>query len=573
MASKEKIKQILADKEKLSIQQISKKYNLPKKEVRLIIASSDKNRQWWFYIIMFLIPVVFIILLEVLLRAASYGYNTSQWVDAANDKYVINPELGRKYFNSINFLPITNEDLFDQQKNENAFRIFVLGESSALGYPYMPLGSFPQYLRRRLELVYPAAQIEVVNVSMTGVSSYTLLDLTAGILDQKPDLILIYAGHNEYYGALGVGSKESFGTSRTLINLILYLENYKITQLIRNWTNAIAGLFSSKNKNESSGTLMSVMAKDQYITIDSEKYNAGLSQFNENIADILDMAKQKNVPVIMGTLVSNLKDQEPFISVNTPGYKTADQIYTEAEDALSNNHLQKADSLFKLAKDLDALRFRAPEKINQIIKVLGRKYNNEVVSIDSLFAAESPEKITGDNLITDHLHPNLEGYLLIGKAYYEVMERKGILPENGDPKIPFEKQDSLTRANFMFTELDSVIGGYLVAVLKNDWPFNKQANNSDRGRIFNPESFKDSIAVEYIEKKISWSDACLKAATEYLKKDDIKNYLKYMNVLIYRYPFLKDINTAVRYFYDQGKINPSDYTQKRLELITSFSTK
>ena len=32
-----------------------------------------------------------------------------------------------------------------------------------------------------------------------------------------------------------------------------------------------------------------------------------------------------------------------------------------------------ADSLFRKAKDLDALRFRAPEKINKIISDLARK--------------------------------------------------------------------------------------------------------------------------------------------------------------------------------------------------------
>ncbi|HVO75336.1 MAG TPA: hypothetical protein VMT35_15005, partial [Ignavibacteriaceae bacterium] len=63
---------------------------------------------------------------------------------------------------------------------------------------------------------------------MTAVNSYTLLDLLPGVLNQKPDLILIYAGHNEYYGALGVGSVESYGSSRTIIKIMIYLNNFKI---------------------------------------------------------------------------------------------------------------------------------------------------------------------------------------------------------------------------------------------------------------------------------------------------------------------------------------------------------
>jgi len=134
-------------------------------------------------------------------------------VEVGEGKQVLNPDIVKKYFTSINFNPTTSEDEFDIHKKANAFRVFVLGESSAEGFPYSPMGSFPRYIRRRLELVYPNTPVEVNDPGMTAIRSYTLLDLLPGVLDQDPDLILIYAGHNEYYGALGVGSVQSFGRS------------------------------------------------------------------------------------------------------------------------------------------------------------------------------------------------------------------------------------------------------------------------------------------------------------------------------------------------------------------------
>ena len=116
------------------------------------------------------------------------------------------------------------------------------------------MGSFSRYVKKRLELVYPNTPIEVVNISMTAINSYTLLDLFPGILDQKPNLVLIYAGHNEYYGALGVGSVESFGNSRLLIKSILYLNQFKTTQLIRNFITKIFSAFASSNENAINGT-------------------------------------------------------------------------------------------------------------------------------------------------------------------------------------------------------------------------------------------------------------------------------------------------------------------------------
>jgi tetratricopeptide (TPR) repeat protein len=570
--SKEKEEQILADKDHLSLNELSKKYHLRRSEIKNIIEASGKKVPKWFYVILVLLPVVLLAVLEIFLRIIGYGYNFSQWVDVGEGKYTINSGIGRKYFTSGDFSPTPSEDEFDINKKAGSFRIFVLGESSAEGFPYSPMGSFSRYIRKRLELVYPDTPIEVINLGMTAINSYTLLDLLPGVLDQKPDLILIYTGHNEYYGALGVGSVQSFGSSRALIKLMLYLNDFKITQLVRNSLHWVLSLFST-GKNTPSGTLMSIMAKDKYILLNSEMFDEGIEQFRENMSDILKLTKEKKVPVILGRLVSNLKDQKPFISVSTPGYQTADQAYEEAKNELRDSHFTKADSLFTLAKDLDALRFRAPEKINKVIDDLGVEFHDPVVPTDSIFDSASPDGIVGDNLIVDHLHPNVKGYQLMGKAFYDCMEKEGYLPETENAEIPYDEQDSLTRANFMFTKLDSVIGNDGITILKINWPYVKESKVMSNFRekdfvdLLQPKDFTDSIAMYKIEERMTWTDAHLLAAATYLKRDDIQNYLIHINILLYQYPALKDFNTLITYFYYKNKVNMSDYTPKRVGLI------
>jgi lysophospholipase L1-like esterase len=573
--SKDINKQILADKDHLSLNELSKKYNLQRSEIKNIIEAAGRKTPKWFYAVLVSLPIIFLILLDIFLRIINYGYNFDQWVRIGEGKYIINSDIGKKYFTSGDFNPTTSEDEFDMHKKANSFRVFVLGESSAEGFPYSPMGSFSRYIRRRLELVYPNTPIEVINLGMTAINSYTLLDLLPGVLDQKPDLILIYTGHNENYGALGVGSVQSFGSSRTLIRLMMYLNNFRITQLVRSSIHWVSSLLSTGN-NEHSGTLMSIMAKDKYILLDSKVFNEGLQQFKDNLTDMLRLIKDKEVPVILGRLVSNLKDQKPFISVSTPGYQTADQVYEEAENELKNNHFTKADSLFKLAKDLDALRFRAPEKVNRTIDDLGMEFHDAVVPIDSIFDSASPDGIVGDNLIVDHLHPNVKGYQLMGKAFYDCMEKEGYLPKTENSIIPFGEQDSLTRANFVFTKLDSVMGNYYVKILKTDWPYVKQRaaisefQSRDFLNLLRPKDFIDSLAMLRIEQKVSWGDAHLIAATYHLRKDEVKEYLKYMNVLIYQYPNLRDLDFTLKYFYEKHKIDLADYTPKRNGLMALY---
>lgn len=564
---------------------MAKELKASKEDVEKFLSTSvTKPVHKIFYLVLILIPMLFFVLLELGLRFFDYGKDIPQWVDARRGKYIINPELAFRYFNQVENIPTTIEDIFDQQKKISAFRVFVLGESSTAGFPYLPMGSFSRYIRKRLELTYPNTTIEVVNISLSAVNTYTILDLLPGVLKQKPDLILIYAGHNEYYGALGVGSMESLGTSRSFVKLVLYLNKYRTVQLIRNSIAAIFSLFKSENIEDSPGTLMSRMAEDQYIPLNSKKYNLGLEQFEENMKEILELINNRNVPVIIGKVVSNLKDQKPFISVPSENYPTANQVYEEAKKKLMNGYSKDADSLFRLAKDLDALRFRAPEKINQIIGKLCKEYNAPCVSIDSVFNSVSPNGIVGNNLMTDHLHPNIKGYQIIGKAYYETMEQAGYLPKYKKPQIPFSTQDSLTRVNFVFSDLDSTIGNCRMLLLKNDWPFIEKWQKKPTKVLFNPKNFIDSIASDFMINKISWADAHLTAGAAYLKRNDVGGYLKHMDILIYQYPIVVEYydqvslilmqkqlyDTALKYLNARYKIEPNDYSAKWLGNIALF---
>jgi len=546
---------------------------------------SAKKYPKWFLIVLILIPILFFILLEFSLRIFNYGFDNRQWIPAADGELFLNPEIAKRYFYTVKKVPSSNGDLFDEVKKENAFRVFVLGESSAAGYPFLPLGSFSHYLSNRLKLVFPSSKIEVVNLGLTAVNSFTLRDLFPGVLDQKPDLILIYTGHNEYYGALGIGSMESLGTSRETVNLLLYLNKFKTAVLLRNIIQGILNLFSI---NETAGgTLMSRMAKDQFIEFKSESYNKGIEQFKGNMGDMLEMAKERNVPVIFSTLVSNLKDQPPFISIKSKEYPSAEKIYKQAEASLNSEDKEAADSLFRFAKDLDGLRFRAPEELNHTIKSLCKRFSLPLVDADSAFNAATPDGIAGNNLMTDHLHPTLKGYQILGKLFFEKMKERDLLPASAPVKLSDAEQDSIVLSNFNFTKLDSAIAEDKIKLLKNDWPFVTKEGKIPEHVLLNNKSIVDSFAAEVVKDKISWEEAHRKLAAYYLVKKDVNSFLAEMDALIAQYPFvveyydyvtnilirLKDYGKAYKYLKSGYEIKPNAFKTKWLGTIDLYNNK
>ncbi len=500
--------------------------------------SFENSYPQWFYLVLILLPFLFVILLEISLRVINYGDDIPQWISVTEDKLTLNPLVAKRYFSNLKDVPGSDQDYFLKNKKPASYRIFVLGGSSAAGFPFIPNGSFSRYLKKRLEIYYPETYFEIVNVSMSAVNSYTLLDLLPGILEQQPDLILIYAGHNEYYGALGIGSMESLGTSRFVVKLLLKLQHFRTFQLIRNVIRAILEITVNNNIEDKAGTLMSKIVKDKFIKYKSDSYYEGLDQFKNNLEEIIELSKEKNVNIILSTVTSNRKDQKPFITTEVGIENDAQKYFNLGQNEFANGNFEKAGEYFNYAKDYDEIRFRAPEDINNIIIRLKLKYNLNLVNIDSVFKSKSRGRIIGNNLMTDHLHPTLNGYKLMAKAFFENIKNNIPIKEKSNVNLSLDKLDSLNEKNFLFSEFDSVVADFTIKSLKNDWPFIRKENKKAFDEIFSLNNFVDSIAMDFLNKKYSWELAHRKVAERYLQIKDFKNFKTNMDIIIEEYPWI-----------------------------------
>lgn len=539
-----------------------------------------KKYPFYFNFFLIIIPILLLVLLEICLSIFNYGEQFNQWEYIDSQKMMCNPEIAKRYFYTTDATPYPAQDLFDINKKENSIRIFILGGSSAAGYPFTPNGSFARYIKMRLELMYPTKNVEVINCAMAAISSYSLLDMMPGILEQKPDLILVYAGHNEYYGALGAGSLESLGNSRWIVNQMLVANKYKTVQLLRNFIKKVMSFLSTSE--EKGGTLMSRMASNQMIELGSPVYKIGINQFEGNLNEMLLLAKEANVKVILSDLVSNLKDQSPFVSNGKNDETSAQYNYDLGIDELASKNTSKALESFTKAKDLDALRFRAPTEINQVIKRLAEKYNFPLVNAEKRFNEISPDSIVGNNLMTDHLHPTVSGYQEIGELFVIKMLEENLLPDASLALSKNDIHDTFVRNNYNFTHLDSTIGRYRLTILKGDWPFVKNPKSVKQIiESFDVQNFSDSLALFVIDNKFSWEQAHRKMATWFFKKGDIKNYLAEMDAVIFQYPFvydyyemisnnlitLKMFDEALPYLYKYDKIKETAFASKWIGII------
>ncbi len=493
-----------------------------------------------FSLILVLIPFILLLVIEFFLRIIQYGDNYDLFVDYdfyGKEYRKCNPEFGRKYFYRFqNSVPAN--DIFLRKKPENGFRIFVMGSSTVYGFPYSSGMMFSRILHERLQDSYPDKHIEVVNTSITAVNSYTLLDKINDIIREDPDAILIYAGHNEFYGALGIGSREGLGKVRLLKLLHLNLLELKIYQLIRNIIFSIQKPLSTGNdlSESSTATLMERIVSNKSIEFGTKTYYSAHAQYEKNIKGILKKTKKKHIPVLISEVISNVRDLEPFCSVRSGEYPPAIEIFNQGRKYNNKGEYGKARELYYRAKDLDCIRFRAAERINKIIQELAVQYNAYLVPMRRCFEEKSFNGLIGNNLLTEHVHPNIDGYFLMADAFYKVIAGNNII---GKPDSSFFRTSEYYRNNWGFTEMDSIYADLKIRQLTGGWPFK-------------PETVINKFIYEY--KPVSIVDSLAYLAVRY---DDISldiAHKKMAQYLVTR----KDYHKAAREYFSLIKISPYD---------------
>jgi tetratricopeptide (TPR) repeat protein len=475
-----------------------------------------------------LLPLLLLLLAEGLLRAVGYGHDTGLFVKDPDDGayYVMNPYASSLYFSDSVNATKGNIERFPVQKAPGTLRIFVLGESTTAGYPYMHNGSFHRWLLYRLLHDFPDKKIEMINVSLTAVNSYTVLGFGKQIPDYEPDAVLIYTGHNEYYGALGIGSTSRIGGNRSVVKAILWLRRFRLVQWMEQCIHFFGSLFSGKT-TDTRENLMQRMAEKQTIPVGSKDFYAGVNQFRENMDALCRVMSDRKIPLFLSTLVSNEKDQPPFISATGNDPSTAGHQFRLGDSAYRAGDYTLAKRAYVQASESDLLRFRAPDTLNGIIRQLCREYrgNTHLVDARSLFESHSPHGILGKETFLEHVHPNLYGYALLSDAFYRSMKTAGLfssLPAgsstasdsagsapgnsvNQHPgfalsgEMPF---DSLLQ-RMPVTRVDSLNGAYQIMMLKTRWPFHEPIPAG----FVRGNSPEEQLAGALAVGRINWLDA------------------------------------------------------------------
>jgi tetratricopeptide (TPR) repeat protein len=521
-----------------------------------------------------LFPFLFFLLTEVILQASRFGPNVSLFVTqriGGRTYGIMNPDVKSRYFARVAFSPSTSLDYFEIPKPRGTFRIFCLGGSTTIGFPYGVAGAFPALLKDRLQRVFPDRRFDVINLGMTATNSFTVADIAAELPAYEPDLVIVYDGHNEFYGALGLASRESIAHSRWVTRLYLKAVHLKTFLALRDLLNMVRGGIGP-DRSGGGGTLMERLARGQYIPRASEEYTLARDIFRANIQEVASINRGHGIPVIFGTQTSNLRDLPPFVSehsrempparrlefasaMNRGLRERADGMMRESlhsfREALASDSLRadawfeaaraldllgryaEADSGYIRARDLDRLRFRTSSDFNAEIAAAGSQPGVYVADMESAFRQASPHGLIGSTLILEHLHPNMAGYFLMAKEFARVMQSAQLVADDDTWRQRDTIPEDRLRSDAHLTQLDSMAAARRIALLTSGWPFRDDGGGPI---VEHSGSGLAAIVDEYISGGSTWEEAHASAAEFYRAQKDTARLAREYRTIIRTLP-------------------------------------
>jgi tetratricopeptide (TPR) repeat protein len=377
-----------------------------------------------------------------------------------------------------------NQQSFPVDKPPGTFRIFSVGGSTAYGHPWRDPVSFSGWLRELLPKADSSRKWEVINAGGISYASYREAMLIAELIQYKPDLFLVYSGHNEFLEERTYRSTTEIPAAvREASAFLDHTRTYSALKRLLGKSGAgqaaVATAVKSRSNFNMAAEVDDVLAKTigptSYTRDDSLRMHV-LEHYGASLARMAKLAHSVGAEVIFLTTPGNEKDCSPFKSEPKPGLtpeengritrwkaeadslpakpdsslpahslplraalydsivnldsRNAGLLYAAGQAAYAAGGFPRAKSLFQKALDEDICPLRALTPMRAIVLETARANSAQALDWAGLLERKT-EKRLGNNVLgepdfVDHVHLSIEDYRLMALAIIGKMAALGM---------------------------------------------------------------------------------------------------------------------------------------------------
>jgi lysophospholipase L1-like esterase len=339
---------------------------------------------------------------------------------------------------------------FARPRDPNAIVLAVIGESSATGIPYDPWVSVAEIVAWKLRPVFPEREVRVRMLAHGGMCLEQAVTFLTE-LDEPPDAILVYAGHNEF--------QARFGWAREVRHYRDEQAAPARSALERAWMrlSPVARLVAEIQDRQVLDVPPPEHATRQLVDRPAyrpDEFAYLRDDFARRLDGVTAYARRVGALPILIAPAGNEADFPPSRSSLAPETTPAERARfadlfrgaaaLEARDpdaalgafeALAERHPEFAEGHFRLARlyakqgdharaeahrvqarDLDGMPMRCPGPFLAAFPEAARRHDALLIDGRDVLRALSPDRALDDQVFHDAQHPNLAGYTALAQA-------------------------------------------------------------------------------------------------------------------------------------------------------------
>jgi lysophospholipase L1-like esterase len=360
------------------------------------------------------VPVVLLLALELSLRLFGWGgyppfIREAGEVRPGERLCLVEPAATKPYFFANPTRPgYAEETNFVMPKPAGTVRIFLIGESAAKGYPQPRNLAMSAFLREMLQDAWPGRAVEVINMGTTAVASFPLVAMVKEVVRYQPDLVILYVGNNEFFGAYGTASINAVGTMPTwALPVMRAVRGLAVVQAL----DALVHRGADEDR-----TLMEQMVGQSVIPADSPLRNVAARNLQAHVGAMIDIAQDAGIAVLVCTTASNEAGLAPLGEGSTAAAR-----FQEAKRLAASGDRTAAREAFLDARDLDTMPWRPTRATEQAIRDAAAARGAPLCDIASMFRDAGIDGATGWDLLDDHVHLSVRGQAEAARAMARAM--------------------------------------------------------------------------------------------------------------------------------------------------------
>jgi lysophospholipase L1-like esterase len=288
----------------------------------------------------------------------------------------------------------------------NAYRIAFLGESSV---------NFLQgelnMLRIRLDqaLLAHGMRAEIINAGGKSYGSQRLLLVAMELLQYRPDLLVIYMGHNEFEEVeqLELTNLAALPLQRLAnhLSIVRVLGDYVLRWRVQQLKAEHEARLLASSVDHGRGWARSYTPAEV-----SER----MSRFRENLEAIVAMYKNRGIPVLIGTIPSN------YVRPALP--PEASRAYQPVRDLIARGQFDEAYTLGRKVLSSTPGRHQSSSTENRIIRNLAAEWRLPLADVEQAVEEREPHHVPGETLFMDHCHLNSVGNQVLIDAFEQKID-------------------------------------------------------------------------------------------------------------------------------------------------------